>query len=46
MATASFEDELKHRLGPTLPERGLAQLAKTLTRLRHSVSGSNSGPRE
>ena len=33
-ATESFEEELELRLGSALPERSLAQLAATLTRLR------------
>jgi DNA-binding MarR family transcriptional regulator len=36
-AAASFEDELRRRLGSALPERAVTQLTKTITRLRTAM---------
>jgi DNA-binding MarR family transcriptional regulator len=42
-ATATFEDELQRRLGSALSGRGLAQLTKTLTRLRAATDAAGRG---
>ena len=44
-ATATFEDELRTRLGAALSDRSAAQFTRTLTRLRAAVSSADAGQR-
>ena len=44
-ATATFEDELRTRLGAALSYRSAAQFTRTLTRLRAAVSSADAGQR-
>jgi len=41
MATVTFEDELRARLGAAIPERSLVQLTTTLSRLRAAVRSAD-----
>lgn len=44
-ATATFEDELRGRLGPALSDRSAVQFTRTLTRLRTAVTSAGTGRR-